>query len=220
MPPDSILFPYTTLFRSRAAGCERRSEARRLSHDVRLAVDRPAVRGRAPRPGSRRLAPVPVVRRRDLREPGPPVRAREGTERGRSEEHTSELQSPVHLVCRPILYSFPTRRSSDLELLAASGGVKLDGYLTTSGSPSTAQPYAAELLDQVPADSLLFLSFDGETFANPALRSELEKGLSGGDRKSTRLNSSHPSISYAARFYTLSLHDALPISSCWLRAAE
>src|SRR5690348_7616131 len=29
----------------------------------------------------------------------------------RSEEHTSELQSPVHLVC---LHSFPTRRSSDL----------------------------------------------------------------------------------------------------------
>src|SRR5690348_909338 len=29
----------------------------------------------------------------------------------RSEEHTSELQSPVHLVC---LLSFPTRRSSDL----------------------------------------------------------------------------------------------------------
>src|SRR5690348_907148 len=42
---------------------------------------------------------------------------------GRSEEHTSELQSPVHLVCRLLLelscyyrhlHSFPTRRSSDL----------------------------------------------------------------------------------------------------------
>src|SRR5690348_8389393 len=41
----------------------------------------------------------------------------------RSEEHTSELQSPVHLVCRlllettvhhRVLHSFPTRRSSDL----------------------------------------------------------------------------------------------------------
>src|SRR5438876_1152856 len=31
---------------------------------------------------------------------------------GRSEEHTSELQSPVHLVYLP---SFPTRRSSDLQ---------------------------------------------------------------------------------------------------------
>src|SRR5690348_7125526 len=41
-----------------------------------------------------------------------------GNER-RSEEHTSELQSPVHLVCRLLrstrtLQSFPTRRSSDL----------------------------------------------------------------------------------------------------------
>src|SRR5690348_4768254 len=42
----------------------------------------------------------------------------------RSEEHTCELQSPVHLVCRlllessaalPHLHSFPTRRSSDLQ---------------------------------------------------------------------------------------------------------
>src|SRR5437762_3465396 len=34
----------------------------------------------------------------------------------RSEEHTSELQSPMYLVCRLIrvLLSFPTRRSSDL----------------------------------------------------------------------------------------------------------
>src|SRR5574337_239092 len=44
------------------------------------------------------------------------------------------------------------------------------------------------------------------------------------DRKSTRLNSSHHSISYAVFFfndtatteiYTLSLHDALPIWKCW-----
>src|SRR5688500_10396066 len=32
----------------------------------------------------------------------------------RSEEHTSELQSPCNLVCRPSPPSFPTRRSSDL----------------------------------------------------------------------------------------------------------
>src|SRR5690348_10569545 len=47
------------------------------------------------------------------------------------------------------------------------------------------------------------------------------------DRKSTRLNSSHPSISYAVfclnatattEIYTLSLHDALPI--CWLWPAR
>src|SRR5262245_8616604 len=45
----------------------------------------------------------------------------------RSEEHTSELQSLRHLVCRllleksvvpPLLHSFPTRRSSDLSTTA------------------------------------------------------------------------------------------------------
>src|SRR3990172_6980356 len=49
-----------------------------------------------------------------------------------------------------------------------------------------------------------------------------EARAGGGDRKSTRLNSSHGYISYAVFFfndtatteiYTLSLHDALPI--CW-----
>src|ERR1039458_5129763 len=38
---------------------------------------------------------------------------------GRSEEHTSELQSLRHLVCRlpnRDLHSFPTRRSSDLQI--------------------------------------------------------------------------------------------------------
>src|SRR5437762_1655132 len=51
------------------------------------------------------------------------------TER-RSEEHTSELQSPMYLVCRlllehhpdhPALHSFPTRRSSDLRSTSWKG---------------------------------------------------------------------------------------------------
>src|SRR5262245_50007933 len=43
--------------------------------------------------------------------------------RSRSEEHTSELQSLRHLVCRllPLLPSFPTRRSSDLSAIVAVG---------------------------------------------------------------------------------------------------
>src|SRR5690348_14561273 len=40
------------------------------------------------------------------------------------------------------------------------------------------------------------------------------------DRKSTRLNSSHPSISYAAAISTLSLHDALPICRPLPQVAE
>src|SRR6266487_6478801 len=56
-PPRSTLFPYTTLFRSRA-----------------------------PTRGSQPAPPWP----------GPGGRTR-------SEEHTSELQSPVHIVCRLLL---------------------------------------------------------------------------------------------------------------------
>src|SRR5438876_11696265 len=58
-PPRSTLFPYTTLFRSRASsvptGCTAASDVTIESHPLR------------------------------------------------SEEHTSELQSPVHLVCRLLL---------------------------------------------------------------------------------------------------------------------
>src|SRR2546430_9213363 len=73
-PPRSTLFPYTTLFRSRAA----------------RSGDRPPDR-RARR--SRRSCPcgAPADRR------SAPRRAR------RSEEHTSELQSQSNLVCRLLL---------------------------------------------------------------------------------------------------------------------
>src|SRR6266581_7326705 len=79
-PPRSTLFPYTTLFRSRAVAGGQRGQDRR-GH---------AATKQAPR----------------------------------SEEHTSELQSPVHLVCRLLLdkkkkkkrsensYCAPTTRTS------------------------------------------------------------------------------------------------------------
>src|SRR4051794_41460595 len=78
-PPRSTLFPYTTLFRSgRRSGHQRRP---RLGAGGRAGDDRAA-------PGLRRL-------RSGIRSP---LR-----DRIRSEEHTSELQSPVHLVCRLLL---------------------------------------------------------------------------------------------------------------------
>src|SRR5690348_17658768 len=75
-PPRSTLFPYTTLFRSvvRAAG-------------------RAWIATRAARRGSR-AAPRGVRCVRHFAD---------GRAAGRSEEHTSELQSPVHLVCRLLL---------------------------------------------------------------------------------------------------------------------
>src|SRR2546426_3254061 len=86
-PPRSTLFPYTTLFRSQAV------RAGDLSAHLGAAVPRHAP---APAPGT----PAQGEAHRDRRAPGadpPSGRA------GRSEEHTSELQSPCNLVCRLLL---------------------------------------------------------------------------------------------------------------------
>src|SRR3989442_11334111 len=78
-PPRSTLFPYTTLFRSVAH--EREADVR-LRRRVRRAVG-------------------PCLHRR-ARNARPGVGAGLGA-RVRSEEHTSELQSRPHLVCRLLL---------------------------------------------------------------------------------------------------------------------
>src|SRR2546426_6448640 len=83
-PPRSTLFPYTTLFRSRAL----------------------APRGREPQ------AELDPLHRRDGHEglgeasvelPVPGDVGAEADRDPRSEEHTSELQSPCNLVCRLLL---------------------------------------------------------------------------------------------------------------------
>src|SRR5690348_17715172 len=80
-PPRSTLFPYTTLFRSdRQLAEELRSYQAKGLAGVKLKVG-----GLAPGADAERVRI-----------------AREAT-RPRSEEHTSELQSPVHLVCRLLL---------------------------------------------------------------------------------------------------------------------
>src|SRR2546426_5768042 len=76
-PPRSTLFPYTTLFRSPAG---------RVSGGL----------WRVPSPG---FSPVP---RRLSYEKYESLRGT-GENPGRSEEHTSELQSPCNLVCRLLL---------------------------------------------------------------------------------------------------------------------
>src|SRR5690348_17482687 len=84
-PPRSTLFPYTTLFRSAACAREHRQAIGERLHDAHR---------------RRVLAP-----RRREQHGGAATLARERI-RGqlpRSEEHTSELQSPVHLVCRLLL---------------------------------------------------------------------------------------------------------------------
>src|SRR5256885_12901001 len=87
-PPRSTLFPYTTLFRSPC-------RARRL----RRAAD--AGRGRALQPLLRRDRTRPP-RREGKGDRLPRSRGGQATAL-RSEEHTSELQSPCNLVCRLLL---------------------------------------------------------------------------------------------------------------------
>src|SRR3712207_6889296 len=93
-PPRSTLFPYTTLFRSRHDGAERRAKV----------VDRPRVDAEAGRGG---VAAVAHQVRRALLQRLVQLEARDRAARAlavrRSEEHTSELQSRQYLVCRLLL---------------------------------------------------------------------------------------------------------------------
>src|SRR2546426_12399344 len=84
-PPRSTLFPYTTLFRSGRHLEGARRTTRSPDGDVQPA------QARARDGGVHRS-------RRDSR-----GRWRESARRCRSEEHTSELQSPCNLVCRLLL---------------------------------------------------------------------------------------------------------------------
>src|SRR2546422_5901791 len=81
-PPRSTLFPYTTLFRSQDSS---------LCGLARLQAPR-SLGAIAPVPGNARPAKDAARRTAML-----------GHEVSRSEEHTSELQSRLHLVCRLLL---------------------------------------------------------------------------------------------------------------------
>src|SRR5689334_24792850 len=89
-PPRSTLFPYTTLFRSWAAG----TPVLLLQVLLGLEPDR-----RRHQLLTRAPDELPSWAGRSLRLTG--IRAFDRT--WRSEEHTSELQSQFHLVCRLLL---------------------------------------------------------------------------------------------------------------------
>src|SRR2546422_5364303 len=74
-PPRSTLFPYTTLFRSEYRAVQRRRQGREM------------------------ILAHPAGDEWREREPEQEVQVRPH----RSEEHTSELQSRLHLVCRLLL---------------------------------------------------------------------------------------------------------------------
>src|SRR5258708_20040308 len=86
-PPRSTLFPYTTLFRSRASPCARASSPKGLIWTMWPCIEAGRICGEK-------------LRRR-------------------SEEHTSELQSPDHLVCRLLLEKKKTTNTTRHILLPA-----------------------------------------------------------------------------------------------------
>src|SRR5437762_4873248 len=88
-PPRPPLFPYTTLFRSTDGEIRRESYSNRFATALDgIDLDNPGTAlDRSGHPN-----PVPRV--------VGPIRRRHAV---RSEEHTSELQSPMYLVCRLLL---------------------------------------------------------------------------------------------------------------------
>src|SRR2546426_3762487 len=91
-PPRSTLFPYTTLFRSRSR--RRKSCFLELLHRIHLRLLDP-------------FAPRVAALQRIIRQ--------------RSEEHTSELQSPCNLVCRLLLEKKKRTYASALTPTSALG---------------------------------------------------------------------------------------------------
>src|SRR2546422_6424093 len=91
-PPRSTLFPYTTLFRSRFIAVAEEHVADRDALLGPIAMEDLELRPAQDRPVARELRSSPRtdggISHREVR---------------RSEEHTSELQSRLHLVCRLLL---------------------------------------------------------------------------------------------------------------------
>src|SRR5256885_10311831 len=93
-PPRSTLFPYTTLFRSLPLGLAfAKGGLSVVLHDPDSAAVELMNRGRMPLRGGVERS----LLRSALRE------GRLAASTDRSEEHTSELQSPCNLVCRLLL---------------------------------------------------------------------------------------------------------------------
>src|SRR2546429_4927363 len=96
-PPRSTLFPYTTLFRS----CRILTVLTFVTHEFSF----PAVRGTACAAIVRRFPDVV----------GKPFQSSSLLKQKRSEEHTSELQSRLHLVCRLLLEKKKNNRLQSLK---------------------------------------------------------------------------------------------------------
>src|SRR5687768_17681873 len=97
-PPSSTLFPYTTLFRSYDFVCDDAIEEKlQLTQSTQIQIYRIA-----------QEALSNICRHAHAK--------RVKMSAGRSEEHTSELQSRLHLVCRLLLEK---KKNKQIKLIAA-----------------------------------------------------------------------------------------------------
>src|SRR3712207_7220982 len=94
-PPRSTLFPYTTLFRSEPPDTVQDRRVLRSADAVGDVVD---------------------VVAEDEQPPARPQPADRAAQQGRSEEHTSELQSRQYLVCRLLLEKKKNKVSTDVPI--------------------------------------------------------------------------------------------------------
>src|SRR2546422_7798138 len=95
-PPRSTLFPYTTLFRSAVSNTVKPSIALLLGFLLLAGCATSTVESRR----KEKLAAYNALSPEE----------KELVDKGRSEEHTSELQSRLHLVCRLLLEKKNIRR--------------------------------------------------------------------------------------------------------------
>src|SRR5256885_13174807 len=128
-PPRSTLFPYPTLFRSLAGRCDfsaacRDSQCQGMAKFLTL-------------PLLFQNAGHPILHRARLAEQ--PVG--HGGESGRSEEHTSELQSPCNLVCRLLLEKQKRMLSISLKLSVQLEPPTLSGLSLGPANPTKASSH-------------------------------------------------------------------------------
>src|SRR5256885_10230952 len=101
-PPRSTLFPYTTLFRSLlqqlARQCRRAGAGRGIAHAHLQPQLEHALRQRGVQAHG-----IGLPARQIVGDQGGPLGQQVQRQAHRSEEHTSELQSPCNLVCRLLL---------------------------------------------------------------------------------------------------------------------
>src|SRR5256885_3592997 len=148
-PPRSPLFPYPTLFRSKSGPASTAWRGTAGSSPPAA----PASSGTREGAGN----PRPRLRWRPRSTPSPTVRSG-----SRSEEHTSELQSPCNLVCRLLLEKkkqLPSYASTWVPVAGSSEHAQTSTNVTLVSTTSVASLATFDLCTSCTADERLACSY-------------------------------------------------------------